>query len=133
VDEGGGKGRGGGPDGRQMSRAARLCDSFNQSLGCVPLGPEANYVRSCYEASQPRYTASCQTLANVTALPTRRYLRISFPELPILALRDVVDFCLPAGAAKRSHKEFPTLHSPSSMCFSEISFGDCCFTIFANF
>lgn len=36
-------------DGRQMSRAAGPCDSFNQSLGCVLPRSRTNYVQSCYE------------------------------------------------------------------------------------
>lgn len=45
----GGKGEGREADGRQMSRAAGPCDSFNQSLGCVLPRSRTNYVQSCYE------------------------------------------------------------------------------------
>lgn len=68
-------------DGRQMNRAARPCDSFNQSLGCVPLGPELTTSdHATKPASQPYHTDSCQTLADVTVQVYLR-LHLSFTEL----------------------------------------------------
>lgn len=48
-EERGKKAEGREADGRQMSRAAGPCDSFNQSLGCVLPRSRTNYVQSCYE------------------------------------------------------------------------------------
>lgn len=112
-------------DGRQMSRAARPCDSFNQSLGCVPLGPEANYARSCYEASQPRYTASCQTLAKryrVTYGRTFGFPSRNFPFRPSAMLSTFVSQReLHKKKKREQNHKFPTLQSsPISICFVEI-------------
>lgn len=60
-------------DGRQMSRAARPCDSFNQSLGCVPLGSELTTFDHATKPGLAIYTASCQTLVDVTV---QVYLRL---------------------------------------------------------
>ncbi|TGZ53840.1 Uncharacterized protein DBV15_01850 [Temnothorax longispinosus] len=78
-----------------MSWAARPCDSFNQSLGCVPLGPELTTSDHATKpasqpANQPYHTDSCQTLADVTV----QVYRTTPPFLrgtSILTLHDVVD------------------------------------------
>ncbi|EZA53456.1 hypothetical protein X777_06537 [Ooceraea biroi] len=63
-----------------MSRAARPCDSFNQSLGCVPPGPELTTSDHATEPASPCYTASCQTLADVIPCkPTYHGSTVGFP------------------------------------------------------
>ncbi|KYN32998.1 hypothetical protein ALC56_12632 [Trachymyrmex septentrionalis] len=64
-----------------MSRAARPCDSFNQSLGCVLLGPE---LTTSDHATKPASQASFTILTRARHSQTVQvYLRLhlSFAEL----------------------------------------------------
>ncbi|EFN71854.1 hypothetical protein EAG_13680 [Camponotus floridanus] len=81
-------------DGRQMSRAARPCDSFNQSLGCVPLGSElttfdhATKPRPCYihrlvPDTRRRYRASLPATPPLDLVPWRNLDPVFSPTLLI--------------------------------------------------
>jgi len=94
-------------DGKQMSWAARPCDSFNQSLGCVPPGPELttsdHATKPASQSSQPYHSDSCQTLVDRTSLPTTPpFLRGT----SILTLHDVVGFALNPNKSYESYEAF---------------------------